>query len=90
MKASFRNQTTLLGGWLGHLLVTPPFHRALEKANELIGISEARRILCVNHSKIDKFVKEIPESFLGEKNCLYLPHKGEKDSLVSCKNLFQY
>ena len=33
-----------LGGWLGHLLVTPPFHHAVQKTNKLVGILEVIEI----------------------------------------------
>jgi hypothetical protein len=54
-------KTTLLGGWHGHLLVTPALHDAAQKANELVGILEVREILWLNNSKPEKSVKEIFE-----------------------------
>jgi hypothetical protein len=50
-----------LGGCHGHLLVTPPFHPAIQKIIELIGILEAREILCLNINRPEKSVKEILE-----------------------------
>jgi hypothetical protein len=54
-------KTTPLGGWHGHLLVTPALHGAVQKVNKLVGILEVREILWLNISKPEKSVKEILE-----------------------------
>jgi hypothetical protein len=51
-------ETLPLGGWYGHLLVTPPSHHAIQKTNELIEILEVRKLLRVNNNKPEKSVKK--------------------------------
>ncbi len=59
-----KGETSPLGGWHGHLLVTPSFHHAVQKTNEWIEILETlevRKIFQPYDSKAEKHVKEIIE-----------------------------
>ena len=51
-------ETIPLGGWLGHLLVTPSSHHAVQKTNELVEILEVRKLLRLNNNKPEKSVKK--------------------------------
>ncbi len=53
-------KTTLLGGWHGHLLVTPALHDAVQKANEIVGILEVSEI----YGQIIANLKNLSRKFL--------------------------
>jgi hypothetical protein len=52
-------KTTLLGGWHGHLLVTPSLHDAIQRDIELVRNLELRELFCLNNNKPEKSVKKI-------------------------------
>ena len=54
-------KASLLGGSLGHLLVTPPSHRAVQKTNKWVEILEVKEILLSYDNKGEKHVKEFLE-----------------------------